>query len=273
GTRRSLVQIAGPETERPMAIKLQCRCGWGASFEDNQKGMSLVCPECSREILVTTDVAEFRNRNVGDDDFAFATEDDDTTVPEAGSADTAPKHSSRRSGGPRRRGSKRNMDANPWDYDRRSRTRGRAVAAQKSWTSHPAVIGAILLAVVGVGYLVVNSMSRDQGYEKASLVAKQVAGVLKKQGFRAAREHFAERDVYDKLVEDFGDVAKDEMIFEAQRLKGEPAVDGTTYHAVYRFDYGDEAFRLSIHLGPSPQEWKVVKAGFRRLTAGERTKE
>lgn len=265
-----------------MAIELQCRCGWGNSFDDAQQGLSLNCPECNREILVTSDAAEFMNRNVNDDDFAFAADDEDDEPIVEAPQQAAPKRPlpgrARTSGKPRPAGKtrapgKRNAKVQSWDHDRRSSARGRVSVVQKNWAAHPAVLAAIFLAILGVGYLAYSAMTRSGGMEKAAVTAQNAAEALKNQNFTAAREFFVNKKVLDALAAQFSGLVSDEVIFQSKRIRGGVASDGETYRAIYRLDHGDRAYRLSLHVGAEPGVWKVVKSNFRELSAGERAKE
>ena len=160
---------------------LECRCGWKHGFSPQEKGLQLECPECSRDLLVTDDPVEFRNRNVGAQEFQFAEESDDepgleSAPPPPASAPTrirgtAPLLGGRRPGPSRRKA-------------RRAARKVRLGAGPLPWV----LVGALVIVLVG-GWAIAGS-KRVEEEARATELCVGLLDLLARGHYSAAGAHF-----------------------------------------------------------------------------------
>ena len=154
-------------------LRVRCRCGWRGQFGAEQLGLSTECPECGREIYVTTDLAEFKNRNIGGDDFAFSEEPgaaEAAAEEQASTAKQAPTSSKRSRGKRLAAGQKAQYKSSMprWAaIDRSSRSHGRARVSNRasSVASHPLFLLTLVVVLLGAGYLIYSKLDRKSTEE------------------------------------------------------------------------------------------------------------
>lgn len=271
------------------SLELHCRCGWAGSFERSQEGLTLPCPQCSREIFVTTNAVEFRNRNVGPEDFAFA---EDETVAEKPAGKTAsgppparrrappgaaPREKGRRVSAPRRREAvpPKGAPAPDWSWmERQPRHHRRRAGAPAGGLTF-----AIVLVCVGVvalaGFLYYASTMREQSIDQARALAKSVADDLGSGLFANAGRHFAQRGKMEDLRSELDKLHAAAGPKISWRLARTWFPDGTftkpaTYSARFDLEVGDDIYELRLDLNRSTGKWMVEKAGLHALTPAER---
>lgn len=262
-------------------LKLKCRCGWVGNFDTSQLGIELACPDCQRGIYITDDPAEFANRNVGSQEFAFA--DDDPLIDEGVSeepVEAAPPPSRRRRapgkvGSAARTRTKRGktMSAIKGAPDLQQRIRPGSVMERESSNIGPVILIVIgVVVVAGGAWFFLHQQQQEASLSEVRAVASRVMSRVVDRKFVAVAENFsnpAELERLENGLESLFAAGPATMKFfeddEMAGLLATPSSFGSSYHI-----YGqDRGYRVRLDMVYENGKWKVGKIDLRRLTAAE----
>ncbi|MEE8143322.1 MAG: hypothetical protein V3T77_09505 [Planctomycetota bacterium] len=245
-------------------LLLKCRCGWKGNFGPQQRGLTLNCAECDRELYITDDPVEFLNRNVGDQDFSLLDEDFSEAPPMKG----AP---------PQRRPlpGEGLVTAGP------SRRRRRELARRERRRFGLKPLPLVILALTVVGGIVLGLVAvenRKQALANAHRLAREIGEQLALGHYTATEARFLSRQTARKLARELeayrsGGNLLHVTFLETEFLETE-AKRGTflkpaTCSAIYHVNKEKSGHRLRLILVPEQQGWKVRDYSLQALTRAE----
>ena len=253
------------------SLELTCRCGWRSEFGASQIGMDISCPSCGRDFFITEDPAEFLNRNVGSEDFAFADgEDEDepiVPVPAPGtpaSAPSAPVRGARPPRpiaprrGPRHGGTERVGEEHTGRFRAGSRT---PVRRSKSWA--PVIVGVgLLAAAVGI-FALLSRENHEKAYRAARHALREVVDDIAARRFTETARQFTERRDADTLQTELKKLARDgTRDWKLDELSEKTSGGGlfrepNAYSASYEFLAGEKPYLCHFDLVRQNDRWKV----------------